>query len=330
MGSGAVASAAPRRVVGVTAPTALTGSGPDFIELPARRVMFVHAHPDDEVIGTGLTMASYAADPETHVTLVTCTLGEMGEVLVPELINLRSDRGDQLGGYRIGELARSCEALGVTDHRFLGGPGRWRDSGMMGTAGNDDPRCLWRADPDEAAAALAEIVRAVRPQVLVTYDSNGGYGHPDHIRAHELTVRMFEVAGDPSFAPDAGPPWQPAKLYQTAVARSMIQAGIDYFRSSGTGRELFDGVQSADDVPMAVPDSAVTTEIDSPAHFEAKVAAMRAHATQMTTDGFFFVLADGIGHRAWGTEHYILTRGERGPAGGPNGRETDLFAGLDL
>ncbi len=314
----------------MTATAVETGSGPHSAELPARRVLFVHAHPDDEVIGTGVTMASYAADPDTHVTLVTATLGEMGEVLVPELIGLRADRGDQLGGYRIGELARSCAVLGVTDHRFLGGPGRWRDSGMMGTPGNDDPRSLWQADLDEATAALATIVREVRPQVLVTYDSNGGYGHPDHIRAHELTVRAFDAAADPSFAPDTGPPWQPVKLYQTAITRSMIQAGIDYFRSTGSGRQLFDGVESADDVPMAVSDDVVTTEVTSPAHFEAKVAAMRAHATQMTTDGFFFALADGIGHRAWGTEHYILTRGERGPGSGPHGRETDLFAGLDL
>ncbi|WP_131765435.1 N-acetyl-1-D-myo-inositol-2-amino-2-deoxy-alpha-D-glucopyranoside deacetylase [Candidatus Protofrankia californiensis] len=292
--------------------------------------MFVHAHPDDEVIGTGVSIASYAAAPDTGVTLVTCTLGEMGEVLVPELINLRSDLGDQLGGYRMGELTAACVALGVTDHRFLGGAGRWRDSGMMGTPGNNDPRCLWRADIDTATAALVRIVREVRPQVLVTYDENGGYGHPDHIRAHELTARAFDVAADAAFAPDAGPPWQPLKLYETAMPRSAIQAGIDYFRSSGAGQELFAGVESAEDVPMAVPDEAVTTEIQAHPYYEAKIAAMRAHATQMTTDGFFFALADGIGHHAWGTEYYVLTRGERGPGAGPYGRETDLFAGLDL
>ncbi|KLL13050.1 1D-myo-inositol 2-acetamido-2-deoxy-alpha-D-glucopyranoside deacetylase [Protofrankia coriariae] len=297
---------------------------------PARRVMFVHAHPDDEVIGTGVTMASYAAAPDTTVTLVTCTLGEMGEVLVPELVNLRSDLGDQLGGYRMGELAAACAALGVSDQRFLGGAGRWRDSGMMGTPGNDDPRCLWRADLDVVTAALVGIVREVRPQVLVSYDANGGYGHPDHIRAHQITVRAFDAAADPDFAPEAGSPWQPLKLYETALSRSVLQAGIDYFRSSGTGQELLPGVESAEDVPTTVPDEAVTTEIEANPYYEAKVAAMRAHATQMTTDGFFFALADGIGHRAWGTEHYVLTRGRRGPGAGPYGRETDLFAGVDL
>lgn len=299
--------------------------------LPARRVMFVHAHPDDEVINTGGTIAAYSADPGTHVTLVTCTLGEMGEVLVPELVNLRADLGDQLGGYRMSELDGACAALGITDHRFLSSPGRWRDSGMMGTPANDNPRCFWRADLDEASEALVRIVREVRPQVLVTYDDNGQYGHPDHIRAHQVTVRAFRDAADPSFAPDAGEPWQPSKLYETVVARSMVQRGIEYFqRPDSRGENPFIGLKSADEVPFAVDDETITTEIDANGFFEAKIAAMRAHRTQMAVDGFFFALADGIGHRAWGTEYYILARGRRGPGDDAHGRETDLFAGVDL
>jgi N-acetyl-1-D-myo-inositol-2-amino-2-deoxy-alpha-D-glucopyranoside deacetylase len=294
-------------------------------DVAARRVLFVHAHPDDEVIGTGATMAAYAAAPDTHVTLVTCTLGEMGEVLVPELITLRADRGDQLGGYRIGELDRACAALGVTDHRFLGGPGRWRDSGMMGTPANDDPRCLWRADLDEATAALVAVVREVRPQVVVTYDANGAYGHPDHIRAHDVTTRAFTAAADPAFAPETGSPWQPSKLYHTAVPKSMLQAGIDYFRAEGRSTEFFEGAASADELPIGVPDDEVTTEIEAGGFFEAKVAALRAHATQVAVDGMFFALADRVGQQAWGTEHYILVTP---PGGVPGGRETDLFAGL--
>lgn len=293
-------------------------------DVAARRVLFVHAHPDDEVIGTGATMAAYAAAPDTHVTLVTCTLGEMGEVLVPELVTLRADRGDQLGGYRIGELERSCAALGVTDHRFLGGPGRWRDSGMMGTPANDDPRCLWRADLDEATAALVAVVREVRPQVLVTYDANGAYGHPDHIRAHDVTTRAFTAAADPAFAPEAGSPWQASKLYHTAVPKSVLQAGIDYFRAEGRSTEFFEGATSADELPIGVPDDEVTTEIDASEFFDAKIAALRAHATQVAVDGMFFALADRVGQQAWGTEHYILVA----PPGG--GRETDLFAGVPL
>src|SRR5664279_2724370 len=146
-----------------------------------RRVLLVHAHPDDETIGTGATMAKYAAEG-TRVTLVTCTLGEQGEVLVPELAGIAADRGDQLGGWRIHELDEACRALGVTDRRFLGGAGRYRDSGMMETPANENPRCFWRADLDEAVGYLVEIIREVQPQIVITYDDFGGYGHPDHIQ----------------------------------------------------------------------------------------------------------------------------------------------------
>ena len=179
--------------------------------ISGRRLLLVHAHPDDESIGTGATMARYAAEG-AQVTLVTCTLGELGEIIPPSLSYLAEGDGSRLGEYRIGELNAACAELGVTDHRFLGGPGRWRDSGMMGTEGNDDPRCFWRADVDEAADALLDVIREVRPQVLVTYDANGFYGHPDHIQAHRVAMRAFERAGDyglakfyATAAPDSGP-----------------------------------------------------------------------------------------------------------------------------
>jgi N-acetyl-1-D-myo-inositol-2-amino-2-deoxy-alpha-D-glucopyranoside deacetylase len=309
-----------------TAPPSVAAAPPP--SAAPRRVMFVHAHPDDEVIGTGVTLARYAADPSTHVTLVTCTLGEMGEVLVPELINLRSDKDDQLGGYRIGELAAACRVLGVTDQRFLGGPGRWRDSGMMGTPANDDPRCLWRADLDEAGAALVAIVRDVRPQVIVTYDEHGGYGHPDHIRANNLATRAFDAAADPAVAPGTGEPWRPSKLYHTATPRSALQRGIDLMREKGA--ELFEGVTSAADIPFAVEDSVITARIDGEDLVGRKMDAMRAHATQMTVDGFFFALADGLGQQVWAREHFTLARGEAGPRQADTGWESDLFAGLPI
>ncbi len=134
------------------------------------------------------------------MTLVTCTLGEEGEIIPPELAHFAADRDDTLGKHRIGELAAACEALGVTDHRFLGGAGRWRDSGMMGVPSNDVPGCFWRADVDEAAGELVKVIREVRPQVLVTYDENGFYGHPDHIQAHRVAWRAFELAADPAHA----------------------------------------------------------------------------------------------------------------------------------
>src|SRR5689334_3940512 len=238
---------------------------------PGGGLLLVHAHPDDESIRTGATMARYAADG-VPVTLVTCTLGELGEIIPPGLARLADGGGDRLGEYRIGELIAACAALGVTDHRFLGGPGRWRDSGMMGMAANDHPRCFWRADVDEAAAELVAIVREVRPQVIVTYDANGFYGHPDHIQAHQVAWRAFERAGDPSFG--AGAPWRPSRFYATAVPLSVLEEGV--------GRGPFQRVESVSDFGFGVPDEQVTTRVDARDHLPAKVAAMRAHRTQLT------------------------------------------------
>jgi N-acetyl-1-D-myo-inositol-2-amino-2-deoxy-alpha-D-glucopyranoside deacetylase len=288
-----------------------------------RRLLLVHAHPDDETIGTGATMAKYAAEG-AHVTLVTCTLGEEGEILVPSLAHLASDQQDGLGQHRIGELAAACAALGVTDHRFLGGPGRWRDSGMMGTPQNDRPGCFWRADLDEASRALVAVIREVRPQVVVTYDDNGGYGHPDHIQAHRVTVAAVEQAADPAYAPETGEPWTVAKLYWTAFPKSVLQAGIDHLKASGETN--FFGADSADDLPFGIPDEQVTTEIDARAHLDAKVAAMRAHATQISVDGPFFALSDNVGQQAMGREFYVLAKGVSGVA---SGREPDVFGGAE-
>ena len=250
---------------------------------PGRRLLFVHAHPDDESIGTGATMAKYAAEG-AQVTLVTCTLGELGEIIPAPLAHLAAEKEDRLGEYRIGELAAACDLLGVTDHRFLGGPGRWRDSGMMGTEDNTDPRCFWQANVDEAAAALLDVIREVRPQVLVTYDANGFYGHPDHIQAHRVAWRAFELAQTEGLPGTEGL----ARFYATAA-----------------------------------PDSAqVTTEIDATAYFERKLAAMRAHATQITVSAPFFALSNNVRQRALGVEYYTLLAGPAGPAG-PGRLQTD-------
>ena len=290
-----------------------------------RRLLLVHAHPDDETIGTGATMARYAAEGAA-VTLVTCTLGEEGEVLVPELEHLAADREDGLGQHRVGELAAAMEALRVTDHRFLGGPGRWRDSGMMDTPANDRPDAFWQADPDEAVRELVAVMRETRPQVVVTYDENGGYGHPDHIQAHRVAVAAFTAAADPAFAPQLGEPWQPSKLYYTVVSKSFLQAGIDLLKERGETN--FFGVDSADELPFGVPDEHVTTEVDARDHLDAKVAAMRAHRTQIAVDGPFFALSNNVGQRAFGVEQYVLVRGTPGPGAGTDGKEDDLFAGV--
>jgi N-acetyl-1-D-myo-inositol-2-amino-2-deoxy-alpha-D-glucopyranoside deacetylase len=267
-------------------------------------MLLVHAHPDDESIGTGATMARYAAEGAA-VTLVTCTLGENGEIIPPGLAHLTPD---ELGEYRIGELAAACRALGVGDHRFLGGQGRYRDSGMMGAGENADPRAFWRADVDQAAAELAAVIREVRPQVIVTYDANGFYGHPDHIQAHRVTWRAFQmVAG--SDGPDA-----PAKFYATAMPRSVLAEAVALPEGSR--------FEPNADLTYSIPDEQVTAQVDAAGYLDAKLAAMRAHATQISVDGQFFALSNKLGQRALGTEYYTLLYG-------PPGRyEHDLFAGI--
>jgi N-acetyl-1-D-myo-inositol-2-amino-2-deoxy-alpha-D-glucopyranoside deacetylase len=290
------------------------------VEAGDRRVLFVHAHPDDETLETGATMARYAAEG-TVVTLVTCTLGELGEVIPADLGRLAFDREGGLGEYRIGELAAACDALGVTDHRFLGGPGRWRDSGMMGTPGNELPGSFWLADVDEAAGELLAVITEVRPQVLVSYDARGFYGHPDHIQAHRVSRRAFELADG-----------LVSKLYATAVPRSVLAEAMALLPEESRGGQLggadFSRVESVAELPFGTDDANVTTQIDVTDYLEAKIAAMRAHATQIAVDSPFFALSDMVGRKALGTEYYTLLAGRGGSTSGPAGRETDLFAGL--
>ncbi|MFD6734571.1 N-acetyl-1-D-myo-inositol-2-amino-2-deoxy-alpha-D-glucopyranoside deacetylase [Micromonospora aurantiaca (nom. illeg.)] len=287
--------------------------------LPDRRLLLVHAHPDDESIGTGATMAHYAATG-AHVTLVTCTLGEEGEIHVPALAQLGAAEADQLGGYRIGELAAACAALGVTDHRFLGGAGRYRDSGMMGLATNEHPRAFWQADLDTAAGYLVEVIREVRPQVLVTYDPDGFYGHPDHIQAHRVAMRAVELAAAEGIAP--------AKVYWTAMPRSVLDAGLETFTESSDNP--FAGIESADELPFGTPDAEIAARIDGTDQHAAKEAAMRAHATQIPANSWLYSIAGNFGGEFMGVEYFTLAVGEKGPGAGPYGWEDDLFAGIAL
>jgi N-acetyl-1-D-myo-inositol-2-amino-2-deoxy-alpha-D-glucopyranoside deacetylase len=279
--------------------------------LPARRLLLVHAHPDDETIQNGATMAKYAAEGAL-VTLVTYTLGEEGEVIPGELAHLAADRDDTLGQHRIGELAAAMAELGVTDHRFLGGPGRYRDSGMMGVPQNDRPDCFWRADLDEAAGHLADVILQVRPQVLITYDENGGYGHPDHIQAHRVAMRGYELAAARGHRVD--------RVYETRVPRSAVEEGFARLKEAGKDFP-FQGVATPDDVPGVVDDDLITVAVDGTAYAGRKTAAMRAHATQIAVDGPFFALSNDLGQPLFSTEYYRQVRGEA-PAGGVGG---DLF-----
>ena len=279
--------------------------------------MLVHAHPDDEVIGTGATMAHYA-EQGVHVTLVTCTLGEEGEIHVPALAQLEARQADQLGGYRLTELAASCAALGVQDQRFLGGAGRYRDSGMMGLDTNNHPRAFWQADLDEAAGHLLEIMREIRPQVVITYDENGFYGHPDHIQAHRVAMRGSELAAAEGFGPD--------KIYWTAMPRSVLEAGMEAF--AGSADNPFAELEKPEDLPFGTPDEQIAARIDGTDQSERKVAAMRAHATQIPESSWLYSIAGNFGSEFMGVEYFTLAYGKQGPGSGKYGWEDDMFAGL--
>jgi N-acetyl-1-D-myo-inositol-2-amino-2-deoxy-alpha-D-glucopyranoside deacetylase len=299
----------------------------------SQRMLLVHAHPDDETIGQGATMAKYAARG-TAVTLVTCTLGEEGEVLVPELEHLAADKQDGLGQHRIVELANAMKALGVTDHRFLGGPGRYRDSGMVwhadghAIAGEDvKDGTFWRADLTEAAALLVEIIREVRPQVMVTYDEFGGYGHPDHIQAHRVATYGAALAAVPSYRLDLGPAWDIAKIYWGAMSETRMREGLRRLRASGD-MTAFEGMDPDGPLPPFItPDNLLDAVVEGDEFAAAKMNAMRAHATQIAVDGPFFALSNNQGNTVWGTEFYRLAKGTPGPTNDA-GLETDLFAGL--
>ncbi len=296
-----------------------------------RRLLLVHAHPDDESIGTGATMAKYAAEG-AGVTLVTCTAGERGEILVPELAHLAHDRDDKLAEHRRGELAEALAALGVTDHRFLGGFGRYSDSGMAwhddgyAIAGDDRPAtAFWDADLTEAATLLVEVVREVRPQVMTTYDQFGNYGHPDHIQAHRVATYAAFLAAVPTYRPDLGEPWEIAKIYWQAMAESRWRRSLRAIRAAGDTTS-FEGLDPDGPLPMATPDADLAAEIDATEYADQKVAALHAHRTQIEVDGPFFALSNHVGNEVLGIESFRIAKGVTSP--GPEGVETDLFAGI--
>ncbi|GAA1548190.1 N-acetyl-1-D-myo-inositol-2-amino-2-deoxy-alpha-D-glucopyranoside deacetylase [Kribbella lupini] len=301
-------------------------------ELPDRRLLLVHAHPDDETINNGATMAKYVAEG-AHVTLITCTLGEEGEVLVPELEHLAADQTDGLGTHRIGELAAAMEELGVTDHRFLGGPGKYRDTGMIyDESGNaavppdTRPDSFWQADLVTAANDLVSVIREIRPQVLVTYDQWGNYGHPDHIQAHRVATYAAALAAARSYREDLGPAWDIAKIYWTAMAEGPMRDSLRKLREAGD-TTTFEGMDPEGPMPpMITPDRLIDCIVSADGYLDRKMNAMKAHATQITVDGPFFALSNNNGSEIWGDEAYRLVKGTAAP--GPDGLESDLFAGL--
>ncbi|RAV06854.1 N-acetyl-1-D-myo-inositol-2-amino-2-deoxy-alpha-D-glucopyranoside deacetylase [Mycolicibacterium sp. GF69] len=286
------------------------------------RLLFVHAHPDDETLTTGATIAHYVARG-AQVRVVTCTLGEEGEVIGERWAGLAVDVADQLGGYRIGELTAALNALGIEGPEFLGGAGRWRDSGMAGTPARHHPKFV-DADPAEAIGALVAVIRELRPHVVVTYDPQGGYGHPDHIHSHEVTMAAVRAAGESEVA---GDPWAVPKVYWAVTAKSAMAEGL-----AGIDDAPPEWIRvTADELPFGYPDEEIDAVIDAPEQRSAKVAAMRAHATQISVapDGRSFALSNNIALPIAAVEHYILAAGTAGERD-TRGWETDLLAGLDL
>ena len=306
-------------------------------------LMTVHAHPDDETIGTGGTMAKTVRDGR-RVVLITCTRGEMGEIVVPELDT--PDNHRRLGETRAVELERAMGALGVTDWDNLG----YRDSDMMGRAGNQDPRCFWQADIDEAIGRATWMVRRFQPDVMTTYNDFGGYGHPDHIRSHVVAVGAFERAGDTAWYPgqlapehggtgpeaDAGglAPWTPAKIYEQAIPASVRQAMQERLEAMGE-RSFWSPPENptpeeqaefeAAMARMLVPDDAITAWIDVSSVLDQRWAAIKAHVTQISDDNPFVRFGKEAWAEYWNREAYIR-RESRVPA--PD-LEHDLFAGLE-
>ncbi|MCI0583604.1 MAG: PIG-L family deacetylase [Chloroflexi bacterium] len=305
-------------------------------------LMTVHAHPDDETIGTGGLMAKSVAAGH-RVVLVTGTRGEQGEIVVPEMDT--PDNHRRLGELRAAELEAAMADLGVTEWENLG----YQDSDMMGRVGNLDPRSFWQADIDEAAGRLTWLVRSYRPDVITTYNDYGGYGHPDHIRTHDVAVRAFARAGDPAWYPEqlapehggTGPaeadgglaPWTPLKLYEQAIPASVRNAMRDRMEAAGE-RSWWSEPEgaSAEELQawrermakMLVPDEAVTTWIDIADVLDRKWAAIWKHRTQMAPDSPFLKFGPDAWREYWSKEAYIL-RESRVPAPTP---ETDVFAGL--
>jgi LmbE family N-acetylglucosaminyl deacetylase len=296
-----------------------------------KTLMTIHAHPDDETIGTGGTMAK-AVGAGHRVVLVTGTRGELGEIVVKDLDT--PDNHRRLGEIRAGELESAMGVLGVTEWENLG----YRDSDMMGRAGNRDPRSFWQADLDDAARRLVWLIRLYRPDVVTTYNAYGGYGHPDHIRVHDVAVRAVPRAGDAAWyqdqLEDGLEPWAPAKLYEQAMPASIRRAMNE--RLVGIGADSFwlppkdatpDQVTEFEErmAQMLTPDDQVTTWIDIGDVIELKWAALQKHVTQISADFPFMKLGIDGWRRFWNRETFVL-RESRVESSLP---EDDLFAGID-
>ena len=284
------------------------------------RLMAVHAHPDDESSKGAATTAYYAAHG-VEVLVVTCTGGERGSILNASYPG-RPAEGEEMAAVRRGEMAQAAAALGV-QHRWLG----FVDSGLP----EGDPLpplpegCFALVPLEEAAAPLVEVVRAFRPHVVTTYDPSGGYPHPDHIKTHEVAAEAYRAAGDPERYLDRGEPWTPLKLYYNHdFSLTRMRAMHEALLSVGAESPFGDWIESRS--AREIPERTVTTRVPCVEMFPARDAALRAHATQIDPEGFFFTVPREIEAATWPVEEYELAD-SRVPTQVP---ETDLFAGIDV
>jgi N-acetyl-1-D-myo-inositol-2-amino-2-deoxy-alpha-D-glucopyranoside deacetylase len=274
-------------------------------------LMTVHAHPDDESLGTGGILAKYASEG-VETVLVTATRGEVGEVLNPDMTP--DEIPDDFSELRMRELEAACRTLEIHRTYFLG----YKDSGMAGWDTNADPEALANADVGEASERLVRIIRETRPQVVITYNENGFYGHPDHIAANRITLAALEASGDPSKHPDIPfPPWRPRKLYYTAIPRSRL---LQFKRELEARGEEF----PLDVDLIGTPDEAVTAWIDVRSVADRKLTAIKSHRSQIGPGHFVNRMDERTWMEAFGTECFVCVQGcENGPP-----REEDLFAGI--
>ncbi len=278
-------------------------------------LLSVHAHPDDESSKGAATVHHYAAQ-DVHCVLVCCTGGEEGEILNPAMD--RPEIRENLHAVRMDELARATEIIGYHEVVMLG----YRDSGMAGSESNANPDCFAAADETDAVGRLVAVIRRERPQVIVTYpDDQQGYPHPDHLRVHDISVIAFDAAGDPDAYPDAGPPWQPLKLYYSAWARARIVAIHEKFLELGMESPF---TEKWSDRPGL--DDRITTQIDVTAGDDIRKEALLAHATQIDPNSpFWFGLPPEV-TSIYPWDDYILARSlVESP---PIFPEDDLFTGI--
>ena len=278
---------------------------------PRRALLGVFAHPDDESFGTGGLLARYVAEG-AHVSLVCATNGEVGEISDPSLAT-----PETLGDVRVGEMENAARVLGISELIMLG----YRDSGMPGTPDNNDPRAFAQAPDGEVVSRLVGIIRRLRPQVVVTFDPNGGYGHPDHISIHLHTVAAFHAAGDPARYPSEGAPWQPARLFYSAIPRSAFKEMREHMKSAGIDTSDFERFEEA---VIGWDDDQINVIMDVSDMIDIKWEALQCHRTQLGGENFFSRMPEAVRRQILSRETFV----QAWPEPSPGLRISHLFDGL--